>query len=70
LLRHVLTSFENEGQSIISFNKFFQAAEKQTVCGTCYGPASTGFKYEVKMKASLVSFFEAVAQLIDKYFTV
>jgi hypothetical protein len=25
-LRHVSTSFENEGQSIISFYKFFQAA--------------------------------------------
>jgi hypothetical protein len=69
-IRHVLPSFENEGQSIISFYKFFQAAAQQTVCSTCYWPASTGFKYEVKMKASLVSFFEVVAQIINNFFTV
>jgi hypothetical protein len=52
------------------FNKFVQAAAQQTVCSTCYGPALTGFKYEVKIMASLVSFFEAVAQLFRYYFTV
>jgi hypothetical protein len=52
------------------FTSFFQAAAQQTVCSTCYGPASTSFKYEVKIMASLVSFFEAVAQLIHYYFTV
>jgi hypothetical protein len=55
---------------MVSFYKFFQGAAQQTVGSTCYGPALTGFKYEVKMKASLVSFFEAVAQLIYNYFTV
>jgi hypothetical protein len=50
------------------FYKNFQTSAQQTVCSTCYGPALTGFKYEVKMKASLVSFFEVVAQIINNFF--